>query len=172
MELRGWLIDTFNDQVPDDEDDEEEHYQKIKFCQACKDIVTVGQRCPDVGCMARVHNYCVAKLFRAQGGKEECPLCKTEWSDPMSVGEKAAKDSIRRTNGSSTTTTLPLRFEPTVRLRTSPRTEKSKQTKALYAGGQGIIASWGMILTMERENMESRQNCLRLIVHQKQRWRQ
>ena len=41
MELRGWLQETYND-----EDDEGDEYGdgatiKIKFCHACKDIVTV-----------------------------------------------------------------------------------------------------------------------------------
>ena len=38
MELRGWLIETYND--PDDEDDEEQ-LPKIKQCIACKEIITV-----------------------------------------------------------------------------------------------------------------------------------
>ena len=38
MELRGWLIETYND--PDDEDDEEQ-IPKIKQCIACKEIITV-----------------------------------------------------------------------------------------------------------------------------------
>ena len=51
MELRGWLIETYND--PDDEDDEEQ-IPKIKQCIACKEIITVvgdasiGQCCQDL----------------------------------------------------------------------------------------------------------------------------
>ena len=100
MELRGWLIDVYNDQ-PDEEEDEEEEdpHEKIKFCQACKEIVTMGQRCPNLGCQARLHNHCVRNMFRAQGGSEKCPLCKTAWADPPPVGEKVAKDK-RRSAGS------------------------------------------------------------------------
>jgi non-structural maintenance of chromosomes element 1 len=36
MELRGWLVDTYND-----EDDEGHRARRIKFCAACKDIITV-----------------------------------------------------------------------------------------------------------------------------------
>lgn len=36
MELKGWLIDTYND-----EDDDGERRDKIKFCHACKEIITV-----------------------------------------------------------------------------------------------------------------------------------
>lgn len=104
MELRGWLMDTYNDQAAEeDEDEEEDPHEKIKFCQACKEIVTVGQRCPKLDCLARLHNNCVRNMFRAQGGHEQCPLCKTAWVDPPPVGEKAAKSGPRRTtNGTAT----------------------------------------------------------------------
>jgi non-structural maintenance of chromosomes element 1 len=36
MELKGWLVDTYND-----EDDEGNKREKIKFCHACKEIITV-----------------------------------------------------------------------------------------------------------------------------------
>lgn len=40
MELRGWLLDTYND--PEDaEDDDEERQIRIKRCLACKEIITV-----------------------------------------------------------------------------------------------------------------------------------
>lgn len=37
MELRGWLIDTYND----DEGDEDERIIKIRTCKACKEIITM-----------------------------------------------------------------------------------------------------------------------------------
>lgn len=37
MELKAWLIDTYND----DDDDDSEAPDKIKFCHACKEIITV-----------------------------------------------------------------------------------------------------------------------------------
>ncbi|KAL8804792.1 MAG: hypothetical protein Q9182_002384 [Xanthomendoza sp. 2 TL-2023] len=39
MELRGWLIESYND--VDDEDDDEERLPRIKQCVACKEIVTM-----------------------------------------------------------------------------------------------------------------------------------
>jgi non-structural maintenance of chromosomes element 1 len=39
MELRGWLVESYNDQ--EEERDDGETANKIKFCQACKEIVTV-----------------------------------------------------------------------------------------------------------------------------------
>lgn len=45
MELRGWLIETYN--APEDEDDdEEEQLPKIKYCYACKDLITVVSQHP------------------------------------------------------------------------------------------------------------------------------
>ena len=96
MELRGWLMDTYNDQAAEgDEEDEEEPHEKIKFCQACKEIVTTGQRCPNLACQARLHSYCVSGMFRAQGGNEQCPMCKTAWSEAPPVGERAARSGAR-----------------------------------------------------------------------------
>ena len=40
MELRGWLMETYND-MDEEEEDEDERIRKIKQCQACKEIVTV-----------------------------------------------------------------------------------------------------------------------------------
>ena len=107
LELRSWLVDTYNEQEDDeDEEDDEEPHVKIKFCAACRDIVTAGQRCPNLICQVRVHNHCVRNMFRAQGGSEDCPKCKTRWVEPPPVGEKAAKKGRDsqvngRANGSS-----------------------------------------------------------------------
>lgn len=43
MELRGWLIETYND-VDEDEEDDGEVHQKIKMCHACKEIITTVSR--------------------------------------------------------------------------------------------------------------------------------
>ncbi|KAF2725054.1 hypothetical protein K431DRAFT_309714 [Polychaeton citri CBS 116435] len=102
MELRGWLIETYNDRdytEDDDDGDSAEPHQKIKFCQACKDIVTEGQRCPTLTCEARLHNHCVRYMFRAQGGRELCPLCTVSWHDALPVGEGAARNARRSVNG-------------------------------------------------------------------------
>ena len=96
MELRGWLIDTYNDADNDSDASDQGHpHEKIKVCMACREIVTQGQRCPDatLRCPARLHSHCVGKMWRAQGGREVCPSCKKEWKEPLPVGEKAAKPS-------------------------------------------------------------------------------
>ena len=38
MELRGWLLDTYNDE---EEDDEADRVLRIKLCFACKEIITM-----------------------------------------------------------------------------------------------------------------------------------
>ena len=38
MELRGWLIETYNDL--DDEEEEDDRVMRIKLCFACKEIIT------------------------------------------------------------------------------------------------------------------------------------
>ncbi|KIW32684.1 uncharacterized protein PV07_04213 [Cladophialophora immunda] len=40
MELKGWLVDTYND-----EDEDGNKKEKIKFCHACKEIITVLTDC-------------------------------------------------------------------------------------------------------------------------------
>ncbi|KAJ9632453.1 hypothetical protein H2203_000858 [Taxawa tesnikishii (nom. ined.)] len=107
MELRGWLLETYNEPRDDDEEDEdEETVDRIKLCQACKEIVTVGQRCANMDCPCRLHNFCTRNVFRVQNA-ETCPVCKTPWDDQHPVGEKAANVSGRRsTGGASRRTTI------------------------------------------------------------------
>ncbi|KAL8647394.1 MAG: hypothetical protein Q9210_005588 [Variospora velana] len=95
MELRGWLIETYND--VDEEDDNEERLPRIKQCAACKEIVTMN-------------------FFRMQRSRD-CPLCKTEWSGKDFVGERAApktnKQGSRRSGGgSNANTSQVIRDEP------------------------------------------------------------
>jgi len=117
MELKAWLIDTYNDE--DDEDDSERP-DKIKFCHACKEIITVvstevygirwifetltklfsrfqGQRCAQQECSCRLHNICTQNFFRMHRSRA-CPLCNTEWDGKHYVGEKAITTSETYTN--------------------------------------------------------------------------
>ncbi|KIV84723.1 hypothetical protein PV11_00489 [Exophiala sideris] len=93
MELKGWLVDTYND-----EDEDGEKREKIKFCHACKEIVTVGQRCPRRECPCRLHDICTQNFFRMQRS-QTCPVCKTEWDGQHYVGEKAITTSDSYQNG-------------------------------------------------------------------------
>ncbi|KAF2167711.1 hypothetical protein M409DRAFT_21864 [Zasmidium cellare ATCC 36951] len=104
MELRNWLLDMYNEDAEDAEDDEEPHL-RIKMCAACRQIVTKGQRCPNLPCNVRLHEQCVNNMFRAQGGQRQCRECKTEWTEAPPVGEKAARNTGgRRPNDRRSTT--------------------------------------------------------------------
>ncbi|KIW66666.1 hypothetical protein PV04_05976 [Phialophora macrospora] len=91
MELKGWLVDTYND-----EDEDGVRREKVKFCHACKEIITVGQRCANRECACRIHDICKTNFFRVQRN-EKCPLCKTPWDGEHFVGERAitASESYR-----------------------------------------------------------------------------
>ncbi|KAF2834939.1 DNA repair protein Nse1 [Patellaria atrata CBS 101060] len=86
MELRGWLVETYNE-PPTEEGDE--GVERVKLCQACREIVTVGQRCADNTCSFRLHNICTQSFFRTLPAKK-CPKCETNWTGQSFVGEKAA----------------------------------------------------------------------------------
>ncbi|EXJ90940.1 hypothetical protein A1O1_04047 [Capronia coronata CBS 617.96] len=106
MELKGWLVDTYND-----EDEDGHRREKIKFCHACKEIITVGQRCPRRECPCRLHDICTQNFFRMQRS-QTCPLCKTEWDGQHYVGEKAITTSESYQTGRRRSGQRP-RAEPT-----------------------------------------------------------
>ncbi|KAK1597277.1 RING-like domain-containing protein [Colletotrichum navitas] len=83
LELRAWLIDSYNDP-----DAAAQEWQRIKFCEACKGIVTVGQRCGEVDCNARLHHICADAYWRTQRS-HKCPRCSRDWDGEHYVGEEA-----------------------------------------------------------------------------------
>lgn len=83
MELRTWLIDSYNDP-----DLGPEEWQRIKFCKACKDIVTHGKRCAERDCTFRIHDTCEDAYWRTQR-ERKCPQCSKEWQGSHFVGERA-----------------------------------------------------------------------------------
>ncbi|MCJ1373686.1 hypothetical protein MMC20_004915 [Loxospora ochrophaea] len=84
MELRNWLLDTYNE-LDDDEGEDQGRVLRVKLCYACKEIVTT-------------------KFFQTQKSRK-CPVCKTDWTGENFVGERAvtAKDKStqhrRRSDG-------------------------------------------------------------------------
>lgn len=106
MELKTWLLEAYND--PDAGPDA---WQRVKFCEACRDIVTVGQRCPDRDCNARLHDICAEAFWRTRRrGEKACPRCETAWTGTNYVGERSVTETAaahRRagaTNGSRRST--------------------------------------------------------------------
>ena len=83
LELRPWLVETFNDP-----DVGAEEWQRIKFCEACKDIVTIGLRCSDPDCNMRLHDICQEAFWRTRKEKK-CPKCSKEWTGKRYIGERA-----------------------------------------------------------------------------------
>ncbi|ESZ94496.1 hypothetical protein SBOR_5144 [Sclerotinia borealis F-4128] len=99
LELRSWLVDTYNDS------DDPDEWQRIKNCEACKGIVTVGERCSRRDCNVRLHQICGTAFWNSRPNKN-CPRCKTEWDGKYYVGEKAVtstEDNLRekRRSGAS-----------------------------------------------------------------------
>jgi hypothetical protein len=118
MELRSWLVEMYNE--PDEEDEDEgSQWQRIKFCEACREIVTSvrrhisvrnmptmidtltqGQRCSNVDCLCRLHDFCTTGFFRNQQARK-CPTCKVDWTSNSFVGERAERGSKERTRVSN-----------------------------------------------------------------------
>lgn len=97
LELRSWLIDTYNDS------DDPDEWQPIKNCEACKGIVTVGLRCSKRDCIVRLHKICQSAYFNSRPNKN-CPRCETEWDGKNYVGEKvvtSTEDNLREKRRSS-----------------------------------------------------------------------
>lgn len=97
MELRGWLVETYNETVASNESDDEDEVRirRIKFCEACREIVTIGQRCSNRDCGCRFHDYCAHGFFAGQREKK-CPSCETGWTGKDFVGERAAAPGSAR----------------------------------------------------------------------------
>lgn len=92
LELRSWLVETYND--PDAEPDE---WQRVKKCEACKDLVTWGLRCAGPECTLRLHDICQEAFWKARREKV-CPKCTRPWTDNHYVGERAVttKEAYQR----------------------------------------------------------------------------
>ena len=89
MELRSWLVESYND--PDAEDGE---WQRVKFCAACKEVMTVGQRCAQVDCNVRLHDGCADAFWRTRR-EQRCPGpgCRRDWDGRHYVGERAITET-------------------------------------------------------------------------------
>ena len=85
--LQTWLVNEYND-----EDAEADDWQRIKFCAACKAIVTVGRRCAELECNIRLHDICQEAYFRSKPEKK-CPKCETLW-DGNVLDEGGAVDLL------------------------------------------------------------------------------
>jgi non-structural maintenance of chromosomes element 1 len=97
LELRGWLVASYNDGGGAAG---EREWQRIKFCEACREIVTVGQRCADPDCPVRLHDICDDAFWRTRR-ERKCPLCTADWTGRHFVGPRAVTetDAYKRRKG-------------------------------------------------------------------------
>ena len=95
MELQPWLMLTYND---NGDDDDAGRWQHIKVCEACKEIVTYGQRCANRDCIVRLHDVCEEAFWRTRR-ERKCPKCKTAWDGKHYVGERAVTSRSGFQNG-------------------------------------------------------------------------
>ncbi|KAJ4305391.1 hypothetical protein N0V90_000922 [Kalmusia sp. IMI 367209] len=90
LELRNYLKETYNELPAEDDDEEAEPVVRIRDCEGCKDIVTIGLRCDNRDCGVRWHTRCANQYFGGQqSNARRCPKCKTNWTGNLHVGEKA-----------------------------------------------------------------------------------
>ncbi|KAF3939587.1 hypothetical protein ABW19_dt0201703 [Dactylella cylindrospora] len=138
LELELYLVETYN------VEEEVEHEDgtvtrgtrklKIKHCDVCKYIHTMGQRCSNLSCNIRIHTHCADNLFKR--APAECPECKSEWrGDP--VGPEAGKGSggggaagLRRSRGRDSEGVQPQRLSKAQ----MKKIEKSKGRKSNFLG--------------------------------------
>ncbi|KAF2761316.1 hypothetical protein EJ05DRAFT_524638 [Pseudovirgaria hyperparasitica] len=84
VELRGWLVDTYNEVLEGDGDE-----------GGGEGVVRVrGQRCANYDCGARLHDGCTQRYFERQSTRK-CPSCGAEWTGGHFVGERAALSAAK-----------------------------------------------------------------------------
>ncbi|KAG9228219.1 putative tyrosine decarboxylase 1 [Amylocarpus encephaloides] len=93
MDLRSWLVETYNE-VTDDPDD----WQRVKECIACREIITIGQRCGQLECNVRLHDICETAYWNSRPNKS-CPKCEREWDGEHFVGQGAVINTEEYTRG-------------------------------------------------------------------------
>jgi hypothetical protein len=101
MELRSYLKETYNASADETEDGGE--IVRIRDCEGCREIVTVGIRCNNKECGVRWHDACANSYYRGVREKK-CPRCRTDCSGDVFVGERADRPAGRRSSGGRTST--------------------------------------------------------------------
>ncbi|USP73677.1 Non-structural maintenance of chromosomes element 1 -like protein [Curvularia clavata] len=98
MELRAYLKETYNESADENEDGRE--VIRIRDCEGCREIVTVGIRCNNRECGVRWHDACANSYYRGRRDQErKCPRCRTECTGDVFVGERADRMGGRTSTG-------------------------------------------------------------------------
>jgi DNA-binding MarR family transcriptional regulator len=105
MELRAYLKETYNESA--EENDEGREVIRIRDCEGCREIVTVGIRCNNKECGVRWHDACANSYYRGRRDQErKCPRCRTECTGDVFVGERADRMAARTSTGGNRRSTL------------------------------------------------------------------
>ncbi|CAK7199751.1 hypothetical protein SEUCBS139899_002434 [Sporothrix eucalyptigena] len=103
LELEPFLVETYNTPEPAGAATPGTTWQRIKYCAACRELITSGLRCATPTCTLRVHDHCEEAFWRTQlrhanrggGGVEQrhrCPKCEAPWGKAEDVnGEVEGK---------------------------------------------------------------------------------
>ncbi len=73
--------------LPYNDSGDPNEWQRIKFCEACKEIVTIGQRCAEPECNVRHHNICLAAYWNSRPRKK-CPKCEIAGMENILWGKR------------------------------------------------------------------------------------
>ncbi|EMD88992.1 hypothetical protein COCC4DRAFT_72367 [Bipolaris maydis ATCC 48331] len=110
MELRAYLKETYNESADENEDGRE--IIRIRDCEGCREIVTIGIRCNNKECGVRWHDVCANSYYRGRRDRErKCPRCRTECTGDVFVGERADRVAARTSNEGSRRSTVHERAE-------------------------------------------------------------
>ena len=93
LELEPFLVERYNEPEPAGA---APTWQRIKYCAACRELITSGLRCATPTCTLRVHDHCEEVFWRTQRGRNHrgggggggggsdterhrCPKCDAPW---------------------------------------------------------------------------------------------
>ncbi|CAK7562332.1 MAG: hypothetical protein SEPTF4163_000174 [Sporothrix epigloea] len=91
LELEPYLVETYNEPAdPTQGPNVADTWQRIKYCAACRELITSGLRCATPTCTLRLHDHCEEVFWRTQQGRQNrggenradrhmCPKCNAPW---------------------------------------------------------------------------------------------
>ncbi|ERT02567.1 DNA repair protein Nse1 [Sporothrix schenckii 1099-18] len=90
LELEPFLVDQYNEEPTGTT---ATTWQRIKYCAACRELITSGLRCATPTCTLRLHDHCEEAFWRSQAARNttttttnsnhrhrhRCPQCDAPW---------------------------------------------------------------------------------------------
>lgn len=64
----------------------------VPACEVCNEAGVKAALCQKEGCTARIHEYCLKKLFSERKGERVCPSCGTQWQYTVTKAEAVEDD--------------------------------------------------------------------------------